>query len=139
MTANQPQPGSDLDAAIAEALGWRLSIIAYEMLYGDKCYYWCGPRNEQQLSPPKYSTDTATAIATLEQLCKPVEEGGRGWAWKYESPNRKSFGTHDVTISDRFRGVVRSYCSKDSLARAIAEATLAMLAALEAEVKEECL
>ena len=113
---HNPQPGSGLDKAVAEALEWR-----YSKLYG-----WSDAEGQQTLkSLPPFSTNTATAMATLEQLCKLVEEGGRGWTFKLEYCDSGS----KVEIYDRTSCIITTDFG-GTLAHA---AALAMLAALEAE------
>ena len=54
--------------------------------YGER--FWRTPDGKTQENPPPISTDDATAFATLEQLCKPVEEGGKDWPYWISSPLR---------------------------------------------------
>ncbi len=130
MTTNQPQPGSELDERLAKALGWERAPdgkgwddpegvvnnmdVQYPNEYGEFCRV------------PPFSTDTATAMATLEQLCKPKKEGGRGWEFdmEYRSKYKK------VWLRTRGGITIGHRKSKTSFAHA---ASLAMLAALEAE------
>ncbi len=123
---NQPQPGTKLDEAIAKALGWTEIIPSWNASLSDYDY-WKSPDGRKHSDPPAYSTNTATAMATLEQLCKPAEEGGRGWNGWSACYDRYSDGKriHSFSIGDQ-----DDNCEAPTLAHAIA---LAMLAALEAE------
>lgn len=117
MTTNQPQPGSDLDAAIAEMLG--KPTLSKRIGFED--------RVGMQLSVSlPYSIDTATAMATLEQLRKEKE-----WYWAIYSPGAAYTLAGDK--SDKFHVEVREvYEGKSDISLAHA-AALAILAALEAE------
>ena len=107
---DKPLPGRKLDEAIAKLLGWR-----YSKLYG-----WLDAEGQQTLKPlTSISTDDATAIATLQQLCKPVEEGGRGWVVYIE-----------LWLSCTEVWIEGHEAVQNTFAHA---AVLAMLAALEAE------
>ena len=123
MTDN-PQPGRELDEAIARALGWKIGLEHAPELDEDCAYEsWQSPDGSfHGASPPCFSTDTATAMATLEQLCKPVEEGGRGWPYWISSPLRpgRAYGVRCNNHKTK----------ATTLAHAV---SLAMLAALEAE------
>ena len=120
MTIDQPLPGPKLDEAIAKALGWKFT---YET--GATYGIWQSPDGEFCNHPPPFSTDTATAMAALEQLNKPVEEGGRGWHYMIYSPD----GSLDAP--DYWVEIIHGH---DGEAPTLAHAAaLAMLAALEAE------
>ncbi len=125
MTTIQPQPGPDLDAAIARAMGWKIRLEHAPEL-DDDCAYesWQSPDGSFHRSLPPISTDTATAMATLQQLCKPVEEGGRG--------HRYFIGSPRPTVPDDLYYV--NISGKQAEAKTFAHtAALAMLAVLEAE------
>ena len=125
MTTDQPQPGSELDERLAKAMGWK-------PIYGYRFGTWVSPKaDEHRNEPLPYSTDTATAIATLEQLCKPVEEGGRGWDGFNISFSRERDGSNlYCVIIDPSSHTNTVTAVESTIAHA---AALAMLAALEAE------
>ena len=113
-------------AAFAKALGWKFT---YET--GATYGIWQSPDGEFCNHQPPFSTNTATAMAALEQLCKPVEEGGRGWCFSLDSPTPfNSEWTDTWYVEIETPGDLYPGKSKISLAHA---AALAMLAALEAE------
>ena len=119
---DQPQPCSELDESIARALGWKQIKRSDHTLPGDT---WQSPGGFNYGGPPPFSTNTATAMAALEQLCKPKEEGGRGWNGWSMCYDKYSDGEiiHSFGIGDH-----------DEEAPTLAHAAaLAMLAALEAE------
>ncbi len=120
MTTDQPRPGCELDEAIAKALGWKeIRDTKRGYRYGT----WVSPEADVYREEPlPYSTDTATALAMLEQLCKPKEEGGRGWTFQISHPGLTT--AYWVELS----------CFYDGEASTLAHATaLVILAALEAE------
>ncbi len=116
MTIENLQPGSELDERLAKALGWK-TIRDTESGY--RYGMWVPPKADRYREEPlSYSTDDATALATLQQLWKE-----KGWNWAMYSP--------DIEDSKFVVGIVHySGESEISLAHA---ASLAMLAALEAE------
>ncbi len=128
MTTNQPQPGSELDERLAKALGWK---TIWDTESGYRYSMWVSPKADKYREEPlSYSTDTATAMATLEQLCKPKKEGGRGWGYILRRPKGTYEQPYNVRLSDEEGGFFDDIGSDISLAHA---ASLAMLAALEAE------
>lgn len=125
---NQLQPGRELDEAIARLLGWVKSQDR-RSFGGSSLWLRVGT---YPICLPHFSTNDAIAFATLQQLCKPVEEGGRGWGHSYHSPGVLGYGkNHCLAI---FNGK-KNHClstvwSEVSFAHA---AALAIHAALEVE------
>ena len=115
MTIDQPLPGPKLDEAIAKALGWKFT---YET--GATYGIWQSPDGEFCNHPPPFSTDTATALATLEQLRKE-----KGWCFFIYSPTTEFPNDYCVVLRYEVQ-------SKSTISFAHA-AALAMFAALEAE------
>lgn len=110
------QPGHELDKAIALRLGWKEITDPHELSF--TACRWIDPSGLRRVEKlPLISTDTATAMATLEQLRKE-----KGWLWEIHSPG--SCSTFWVGIHCDFDGY------SDTLAHA---AALAMKAVLEAE------
>lgn len=130
--SNQPQPGWELDEAIARLLGWKVYSLD-SSLWRDGNGHYCGFI--------RWSTDDIEAFKLLQQLCRPKEDGGRGWLGyrsHYDCRDREPYGieiaTKDNTESEKWSHEVEEQTfeewSRQSHAHAIA---LAILAALEAE------
>ncbi len=118
MTTN-PQSGPDLDEAIALALGC-------ERLKDNGVPYFIYNGAEYR----HVSEEDRFALGLLQQLCKPKEEGGRGWAgfrtWHNSHDDEFSNG---VIIID---AAYNDYCGTSVVSFAHA-AALAIRPALEAE------
>jgi len=121
MTTDQPQSGRELDKAIARRLGWEYIDDTTSARWGA----WENLVGDILQRPDPFSTDDAAALALLQQLCKPVEEGGRGWSGYRLAYTDKMYWTEILPAQFIYK-------SKISLAHA---ASLAILAALEAETK----
>ena len=122
MAANQPQPGRELDEAIARALGWKCTPI-----YND----WISLEGKIRNCLPFFSTIDATALALLQQLCKPGEEGGRdfdGFTVWCSRDSRDNSIIYSVNLTE----YIRDYGGQSGISFAHATA-LAVLAAPEAE------
>ncbi len=113
----QLQPGPELDERIAMLLGWKRASL--------KNTNWISPQHNVCGYIPKFSRHDPHAIIALQQLCKPVEEGGRDWEYM-DCYQNKVWGMEVFTLKNWYGPVE----SKISFAHA---ASLAMLAALEAE------
>jgi hypothetical protein len=116
------RPDSMLKEKIAKALGWEQLM--------DDTGWWRDTSCKERLLP-NWSTNDALAIQLLQKLCKPVEDGGRGWSgYRIHYECYGDYGEHTVVILLSFEGDTVDMSSLESLAHAI---SLAILAALEDE------
>lgn len=130
---DQLQPGPELDAAIAKLLGWKkivenhdskLSLIGYWRIRGGSSLHLLS----------RWSTDDVEAFELLQQLCRPKEDGGRGWIYVIHSPD-DTRDKHFIAIGyEERRG--NCDCSRACVGYGISfarAASVAIHAALEAE------